>query len=83
MTILKERLDEEFSAAYGWNESIRGFIWKSMATAQKFFTEKQEQEAKETAETYKNDTATESEESRESYDSDSEEEIDLVDLVGV
>ena len=37
MAVLKQRLDEEFEASYGWNEPIEGMIHKSTATAWKFY----------------------------------------------
>jgi len=80
MTILKERLDEEFSAAYGWNESIEGFIRKLTAIARKFFTEIQQEETQETEDTDKNDSSIDSELSDGSVDSDSEDELDLIGL---
>jgi len=80
MTILKERLDEEFSAAYGWNESIEGFIRKSTAIARKFFTEIQQEETQETEDTDKNDSSIDSELSDGSVESDSEDELDLIGL---
>ena len=37
MAVLKQRLDEEFEASYGWNESIEGMIHKSTAIAKSFY----------------------------------------------
>lgn len=37
MAILKQRLDEEFEASYGWNEPIEGMIHKATAIASKFY----------------------------------------------
>ena len=39
MSILKERLDEEFEASLGWNESVEGFIHKCSRLAAKFYKE--------------------------------------------
>ena len=37
MTVLKQRLDEEFVAALGWNESIEGMIHRTSRLAAKFY----------------------------------------------
>jgi len=37
MAVLKQQLDEEFEASYGWNESIEGMIHKSTAIAKSFY----------------------------------------------
>eukprot|EP00977_Amphora_coffeiformis_P012916 scaffold3287_cov181-Amphora_coffeaeformis.AAC.5 len=37
MAVLKERLDEEFGASYGWNESIEGMIQKSTKICKTFY----------------------------------------------
>ena len=78
MTILKQRLDEEFAASFGWNESIEGFIRKSTATAHKFFTEIQKEEAKEQEEMDKENTLTDSEDSDTSRSSGSESEVEFI-----
>jgi len=77
MTVLKQRLDEEFVAALDWNESVEGFIRKSTATARKFFKEIQEEEDKEQAESIKDDGTTGSDNSDTDDDSDNDSEIEL------
>eukprot|EP00977_Amphora_coffeiformis_P022557 scaffold11046_cov183-Amphora_coffeaeformis.AAC.9 len=37
MAVLKQRLDEEFEASFGWNESIEGMIHKSTSIAHSFY----------------------------------------------
>ena len=86
MTVLKERLDGEFTLALDWNESIEGFIRKSTATAHGFYTSAQEEDKDDQRgqeeESKADEVASEagSEESGDLGNSDSEEEMDLVGL---
>ena len=85
MAVLKERLDEEFTSAMDWNESVEGFIRKTTATAHAFYTAAQkEDDQTEAGEESKADepdgeaSKADSEETLTLADSDSEEEFDLV-----
>ena len=44
MAVLKERLDEEFEAALGWNQSVEGMIHRTTAISRTFYNTLQNEE---------------------------------------
>jgi len=76
MTVLKQRLDEEFTSAMGWNESIEGFIRKANWKAAEFWAKMQA----ETADTVEPETDEDSSNDEGGNESD---EDGLGDVVGV
>jgi phosphopantothenoylcysteine synthetase/decarboxylase len=69
MAILKQRLDEEFEAATGWNESIEGMIHKTTRDAKKLRDATLEEEANESDNS--EDEYVEDDDNSEPIDSDS------------
>ena len=73
MTVLKQRLDEEFNKSVTWHQSVEGFIAKAAEIGQKFLQDAQQEE---------NEAEEEDQEPLEVYDDQIEASHELLEGLG-